>query len=192
MYHRNILFTDARSHNGVFAYTGVMTQRPVTSAGTGVSFADFMLGYPANVDAIESRHLVGRNGNVLARLHPGRLPVDEQSDRQHGSAVRVHAVADRLPQPGSGLRSDARAGRSSCRATAIRSISRRRRWPMSAIACSAISSRPAARRAFRSSSRRTIRTSGRPVSGLRIVWATGRLFAAGTACSTKPKARAGV
>jgi hypothetical protein len=48
MYHRNILFTDARSHNGVFAYTGVMTQRPVTSAGTGVSFADFMLGYPAN------------------------------------------------------------------------------------------------------------------------------------------------
>ena len=31
------------------AITGVMTQRPVTSAGTGVSFADFMLGYPANV-----------------------------------------------------------------------------------------------------------------------------------------------
>ena len=49
MYHRNILFTDARSHNGAFGYTGVMTQRPVTSAGTGVSFADFMLGYPANV-----------------------------------------------------------------------------------------------------------------------------------------------
>jgi hypothetical protein len=48
MYHRNILFTDARSHNGVFNYTGVMTQRPVTSAGTGVSFADFMLGYPAS------------------------------------------------------------------------------------------------------------------------------------------------
>ena len=49
MYHRNILFTDARSHNGAFSYTGVMTQRPVTSAGTGVSFADFLLGYPANV-----------------------------------------------------------------------------------------------------------------------------------------------
>ena len=49
MYHRNILFTDARSHNGAFSYTGVMTQRPVTSAGTGVSFADFILGYPANV-----------------------------------------------------------------------------------------------------------------------------------------------
>jgi hypothetical protein len=49
MYHRNILFTDARSHNGAFSFTGVMTQRPVTSAGTGVSFADFLLGYPANV-----------------------------------------------------------------------------------------------------------------------------------------------
>jgi hypothetical protein len=49
MYHRNILFTDARSHNGSFNYTGVMSQRPVTSAGTGVSFADFLLGYPASV-----------------------------------------------------------------------------------------------------------------------------------------------
>ena len=49
MYHRNILFTDARSHNGAFSYTGVITQRPTNSAGTGVSFADFVLGYPANV-----------------------------------------------------------------------------------------------------------------------------------------------
>jgi hypothetical protein len=49
MYHRNILFTDARSHNGVFNYTGIMSQRPVTSAGTGVAFADFILGYPASV-----------------------------------------------------------------------------------------------------------------------------------------------
>ena len=47
MYHRNILFTDARSHNGVFTYSGVMTQRPGTSAGTGISFADFILGYPS-------------------------------------------------------------------------------------------------------------------------------------------------
>ena len=49
MYHRNILFTDARSHNGAFTYSGVMTQRPTTSAGTGVSFADFLLGYPSAV-----------------------------------------------------------------------------------------------------------------------------------------------
>ena len=48
MYHRNILFTDARSHNGVYGFTGVMTQRPTSSAGTGVSFADYLLGYPAN------------------------------------------------------------------------------------------------------------------------------------------------
>ena len=48
MYHRNILFTDARSHNGVFGFTGVMTQRPTSSAGTGVSFADYLLGFPAN------------------------------------------------------------------------------------------------------------------------------------------------
>ncbi len=48
MYRRNILFTDARSHNGVFNYTGVMTQLPAASAGTGNAFADFMLGYPAS------------------------------------------------------------------------------------------------------------------------------------------------
>ena len=40
MYRRNILFTDARSHNGVFNYTGVMTQRPSSPAGTGNAFAD--------------------------------------------------------------------------------------------------------------------------------------------------------
>jgi hypothetical protein len=48
MYRRNILFTDARSHNGVYNYTGVMTQRPTSPAGTGNSFADWMLGYPAS------------------------------------------------------------------------------------------------------------------------------------------------
>jgi hypothetical protein len=49
MYHRNILFTDARSHNGSFNFTGVITQRPGNTAGTGVSFADFLLGYPSSV-----------------------------------------------------------------------------------------------------------------------------------------------
>jgi hypothetical protein len=48
MYRRNILFTDARSHNGVFNYTGIMTQRPSSPAGTGNGFADYMLGYPAS------------------------------------------------------------------------------------------------------------------------------------------------
>lgn len=48
MYRRHILFTDARSHNGVYNFTGVMTQRPSSPAGTGISFADYMLGYPAS------------------------------------------------------------------------------------------------------------------------------------------------
>ncbi len=48
MYHRNILFTDARSHNGVYNYTGVMTQRLSSPAGSGNAFADYMLGYPAS------------------------------------------------------------------------------------------------------------------------------------------------
>ena len=48
IYHRNILFTDARSHNGVYNFTGVMTQNPASAAGTGDGFADWMLGYPAN------------------------------------------------------------------------------------------------------------------------------------------------
>ena len=65
MYHRNILFTDARSHNGSFNYTGVMTQRPVTTAGTGVSFADFMLGYPASVTRSNPATWWGGSGTYL-------------------------------------------------------------------------------------------------------------------------------
>jgi carboxypeptidase family protein len=48
IYRRNILFTDARSHNGVFNFTGIMTQNPTSPTGTGDGFADWMLGYPAN------------------------------------------------------------------------------------------------------------------------------------------------
>ena len=48
IYHRNILFTDSRTHNGSFNYTGVMTQNPASSTGTGDSMADWMLGYPAS------------------------------------------------------------------------------------------------------------------------------------------------
>jgi hypothetical protein len=62
MYHRNILFTDARSHNGVFGYTGVMTQRPLSPAGTGNAFADYMLGYPANATRSNPATWWGGNG----------------------------------------------------------------------------------------------------------------------------------
>ena len=48
IYRRNILFTDARDHNGTYGFTGVMTQNPASSTGTGDGFADFLLGYPAN------------------------------------------------------------------------------------------------------------------------------------------------
>ena len=71
MYHRNILFTDARSHNGAFAYTGVMTQRPVTSAGTGRLVRRFHARVSRQRDALEPRDVVGRNGDVLAWLLPG-------------------------------------------------------------------------------------------------------------------------
>ena len=42
------LFTDSRSHNGVYNYTGIATEQPASTAGTGDGFADWMLGYPAN------------------------------------------------------------------------------------------------------------------------------------------------
>src|SRR5262245_28955384 len=48
VYRRNILFTDARTHNGSFGFTGVMTQNPASAAGTGDAYADFLLGFPAN------------------------------------------------------------------------------------------------------------------------------------------------
>ena len=48
IYRRDILFTDARDHNGTYGFTGAMTQNPASAAGTGDAFADFLLGYPAN------------------------------------------------------------------------------------------------------------------------------------------------
>jgi hypothetical protein len=40
------LFTDVRNQNGVFDFTGIMTQNPLSPSGTGDSFADWMLGFP--------------------------------------------------------------------------------------------------------------------------------------------------
>ncbi|MCU1325782.1 MAG: hypothetical protein JWN34_1152, partial [Bryobacterales bacterium] len=42
------LFTDSRTHNGAYSYTGIATENPQATANTGDAFADWMLGYPAN------------------------------------------------------------------------------------------------------------------------------------------------
>jgi hypothetical protein len=44
------LFTDTKFYQGTSSYTGVETQNPAASAGTGNSIADFMLGYPFSVE----------------------------------------------------------------------------------------------------------------------------------------------
>ena len=108
IYKRNILFTDARDHNGIYGFTGVMTQNPASAAGSGDGFADFLLGYPANSHALESRDLVGRVWHVLARLPAGRLQGRQLADVEPGLPLRIHALADRLQGPGGGVRSHAR------------------------------------------------------------------------------------
>lgn len=40
------LFTDSSNYQGLWSFTGVMTQNPAHTAGTGDAFADWMLGYP--------------------------------------------------------------------------------------------------------------------------------------------------
>lgn len=37
------LFTDVRSHNGTYSFTGIMTENPASTSGTGDAFADFLL-----------------------------------------------------------------------------------------------------------------------------------------------------
>lgn len=46
--HIRCLLFDARTSDGSFSYTGVMTQNPSSPSGTGDAFADWLLGYPAN------------------------------------------------------------------------------------------------------------------------------------------------
>jgi len=42
------LLFDSRTSDGSYSFTGVMTQNPTSSSGTGDAFADWLLGYPAN------------------------------------------------------------------------------------------------------------------------------------------------
>jgi len=44
---KTLLF-DSRTSDGSYSFTGVMTQNPASSSGTGDAFADWLLGYPAN------------------------------------------------------------------------------------------------------------------------------------------------
>jgi hypothetical protein len=45
---RSAELIDSRTSDGSFSYTGVMTQNPASSSGTGDAFADWLLGYPAS------------------------------------------------------------------------------------------------------------------------------------------------
>ena len=108
VYRRNILFTDARDHNGTYGFTGVMTQNPASAAGTGDGFRRFPARYPGEFHAIEPGHLVGRIRHLPARLLPGRLQGRELTDPEPGVPLRVHALVDRLQGPGGRVRPDAR------------------------------------------------------------------------------------
>lgn len=46
--HNRTLLFDARTSDGSYNFTGVMTQNPASSSGTGDAFADWLLGYPAS------------------------------------------------------------------------------------------------------------------------------------------------
>ena len=136
MYHRNILFTDARSHNGAFNYTGVMTQRPVTSAGTGVSFADFLLGYPASVTRSNPATWWGGYGTYWHGFFQDDFRSTNNLTINLGlryeytpwlTGYRNQAAASIRPRPNP----------SSSRARPTRSTSRRRHSRTSAISCSA-------------------------------------------------------
>ncbi|HWB84381.1 MAG TPA: carboxypeptidase-like regulatory domain-containing protein [Bryobacteraceae bacterium] len=46
--HWQPLFTDSQQYQGSWSFTGINTQNPAHTSGTGDSFADWMLGYPAS------------------------------------------------------------------------------------------------------------------------------------------------
>ena len=103
IYHRNILFTDARSHNGVFGYTGVMTQNPASSSGTGDSFADWMLGYPANATRSNPATWWGGIGTYWHGFIQDDLKLADTLTLNLGMRYQLNTVAYRLPQPGGGV-----------------------------------------------------------------------------------------
>lgn len=54
---------DSEQYVGVWSMTGINTQNPASTTGTGDAFADWMLGYPANVQrAYPANFFGGQNG----------------------------------------------------------------------------------------------------------------------------------
>ena len=108
VYRRKILFTDARDHNGTYGFTGVMTQNPASATGTGDGFADFLLGYPANSTRSNPATWWGGYGTYWHGFFQDDVKVTNRLTLNLGIRYQVHAVADRIPRPGGGLRSEPR------------------------------------------------------------------------------------
>jgi hypothetical protein len=53
------LFTDSSTYQGSWSFTGVNTQNPARTAGTGDAFADYMLGYPFSAGRAYPANLFG-------------------------------------------------------------------------------------------------------------------------------------
>jgi hypothetical protein len=55
------LFTDSSNYQGLWSFTGVMTQNPARTSGSGDAFADWMLGYPFSSARAYPANLFGGN-----------------------------------------------------------------------------------------------------------------------------------
>ena len=70
-------FTDSKQYQGVWTYNGFATQNPSSPTGTGDAFADFMLGYPRQVQralsALTAEGVSKRNIGTSASVSDGAV-----------------------------------------------------------------------------------------------------------------------
>ena len=93
VYRRKILFTDARDHNGTYGFTGVMTQNPAASTGTGTRSPTSCL-LPRQLHAFDPATWWGGYAPTGMCFFHDDVKVINRLTLNLGS-VRVHAVADR-------------------------------------------------------------------------------------------------
>ena len=94
------LFTDSKQYAGQWNYDGSLTQNAARTAGTGDAFADFLLGYPRSVTRAFPADVFGGQANYWHGYVQDDFKVSNRLTVNVGPALRVLAVAVRLPRPG--------------------------------------------------------------------------------------------
>ena len=101
-------FTDSKQYQGVWTYNGFATQNPASPTGTGDAFADFMLGYPRQVQRAFPADTFGGQSTYWHFYAQDDFRATNRLTST-GSALRIFSLGLGLPRSARHLRPHFRA-----------------------------------------------------------------------------------